>query len=95
MNETTARETVAKLASKQAAKLASKQAATGGTTNQAEFAAWLLEASGYNARNERERKAFLAAAMLTVPSYKVWQAAKPTSSNYTAAKPRRARKAAK
>ena len=82
MNETTAREAIEKLAT--------KYAATGGTANQAEFAEWLLETSGYAVRTERERKAFLAAAVMTVSSYKVFQAAKPTSANYTA--PKRTRK---
>lgn len=88
MNETIARE--------QMAKLITRHLEHGGTPNRRDFAEWMLKTSGYTVRNDRERQAFLTAAMLADSAYKVFQAAKPTSTRYAAAaKPVAAKAAAK
>ncbi len=76
MNETTAAESVAAMAS--------RLATSGGTDNQKAFAAWLADVSEYNFTTPAEQKAFEAGAMLGINAYKRWQAAKPTSANYVA-----------
>jgi hypothetical protein len=83
-----------KLASDKVAELASR-AAAGGTDNQRAYAEWLLKESGYVCKTKGEREAFIAAAMM-YGAYKLFQASKPTSSQYVpAAKPVRKSRGAK